>query len=102
MGTEDLSEEDKEKGKALGAAWIKNDKVNECKQALQGSSIYLFGLPGCRSKEIGLAIARRLETYRFFSTPPIALASSSLAAARDAEEQVLGRGRGYGPCRWQA
>lgn len=65
MGTEDLSEEDKEKGKALGAAWIKNDKVNECKQALQGSSIYLFGLPGCRSKEIGLAIARRLETYRF-------------------------------------
>ena len=34
-----------QQAKGLADAWIKVDKVNECKAALQGRSIFVLGLP---------------------------------------------------------
>jgi hypothetical protein len=100
-----LSDVEKEKAKGLADAWIKVDKVNECKVALQGRSIFLLGLPSAPMRAVGLLIQKRFENYRFLDAVEItagAVKQSAtcedprpldealgLEAVLDVEEQVM-------------
>ena len=78
---ENLSDQDKERAKGLADAWIKVDKVNECKVALQGRSIFLLGLPSSPMKSVGLLIQKRFENYRFLDAVEVTSSAVKIAGA---------------------
>lgn len=100
-----LSDLEKEKAKGLADAWIKVDKVNECKVALKGRSIFLLGLPSEPLRAVGLLIQKRFENYRFLDAVEIVAGAVKqsgtcedprpleealgLEAVLDVEEQVM-------------
>jgi len=100
-----LSEAQKQQAKGLADAWIKVDKVNECKTALQGRSIFLLGLPSAPLKSVGLLLQKRFENYRFLDAVEITAgavnqtancqdprpltAAIGAEAVMDVQEQVL-------------
>ena len=108
-----LSDLEKEKAKGLADAWIKVDKVNECKVALKGRSIFLLGLPSEPLRAVGLLIQKRFENYRFLDAVEIvagAVKQSAtcedprpldealgLEAVLDVEEQVMDQLQGKPP-----
>eukprot|EP00277_Geminigera_cryophila_P047225 CAMPEP_0173074152 /NCGR_PEP_ID=MMETSP1102-20130122/10836_1 /TAXON_ID=49646 /ORGANISM="Geminigera sp., Strain Caron Lab Isolate" /LENGTH=280 /DNA_ID=CAMNT_0013943145 /DNA_START=20 /DNA_END=862 /DNA_ORIENTATION=+ len=75
-----LSEAEKQQAKGLADAWIKVDKVNECKTALQGRSIYLLGLPSAPMKSVGILLQKRFENYRFLDAVEITAGAAKQTA----------------------